>query len=319
MKNIELSIILPVYNAEKYINKCLESILVSNKNFEIILINDGSTDTSLNLVNNINDNRVKVYNNNNSGVSFSRNFGINKSSGKYIMFVDSDDYLSTKWDSIIFDKINEDDNIDVYYFDKELEIDTKKDLVEYITGYNGKKCIGAPFSKIFSRKFIIEQKIKFKKDLINGEDMLFNIEAALKMKSFRMVKTSFYFYRFTNGSATTSFNEKIYNNDYKFNIYLRNALLDKEYRNILEYSLVNGLYTILHRCSFSKNYKLAKNNYKKIDNKFYNNIDLKKIGIYKRIVIFLYFKKMYFVMYCIQIMYNKIRKLKFGKEYFKEI
>ena len=83
-----LSIIIPAYNCEKYICQCLESI-ISYKNIEIIVINDGSTDNTKELLEKYT--KIKFYNNENYGVSYTRNFGIKEATGKYIMFIDSDD------------------------------------------------------------------------------------------------------------------------------------------------------------------------------------------------------------------------------------
>ena len=116
--NIVISIIIPVYNVEKWLNKCIDSILVqSYKNFEIILVNDGSTDKSGDICDKYSkeDNRIKVFHNKNKGLSYSRNFGVKNSNGKYVMFVDSDDFIS---DINIIDKfinILEKDKSDFIY------------------------------------------------------------------------------------------------------------------------------------------------------------------------------------------------------------
>lgn len=91
-----VSIIVPVYNAEKYLNKCLDSIVNQTySNLEIILINDGSTDNSLSICNDYTnkDGRIIVIDKHNTGAADSRNEGLKKATGKYIMFVDSDDFI----------------------------------------------------------------------------------------------------------------------------------------------------------------------------------------------------------------------------------
>ena len=93
----KISVIVPVYNTEKYLKQCIESILNSTyRNFEIILVNDGSTDRSEKICRYYSkkDPRVKVLNQEHSGVSTARNKGIDSSEGEWIVFVDSDDRIS---------------------------------------------------------------------------------------------------------------------------------------------------------------------------------------------------------------------------------
>ena len=108
MKNDMISIIIPIYNVEKYLEKCLDSILNQTyKNLEIILIDDGSTDNSPNICNSYceKDKRIKIIHKNNEGVSSARNKGIELSKGKYIVFIDSDDYVSNEHIEVLYDCI----------------------------------------------------------------------------------------------------------------------------------------------------------------------------------------------------------------------
>ena len=94
MNKKDISIIVPIYNAEKYLNKCIDSIInQTKKELEIILINDGSTDNSETIIKKYDDKRIKYFKNKNQGIGKTRNFGIDKATGKYIMFLDSDDFL----------------------------------------------------------------------------------------------------------------------------------------------------------------------------------------------------------------------------------
>ena len=95
MENL-ITIAIPIYNSEKYLSECIDSVLnQSYKNFELLLINDGSTDRCQNICNNyaLKDHRVKVYNNNNEGVSKARNHALDIANGDYLLYIDSDDYL----------------------------------------------------------------------------------------------------------------------------------------------------------------------------------------------------------------------------------
>ena len=87
----DISIIVPIYNAEKYLNKCIDSLVNQTKEeLEFVLINDGSSED---IIKSYKDKRIKYFKNKNQGIGKTRNFGIDKATGKYIMFLDSDDYL----------------------------------------------------------------------------------------------------------------------------------------------------------------------------------------------------------------------------------
>lgn len=95
-KSSKISVIIPVYNTERYLPRCLDSVLSNTyDNLEVICINDGSTDNSINILDNykVSDERVVVINQKNSGVSAARNAGINVATGEYIAFIDSDDWV----------------------------------------------------------------------------------------------------------------------------------------------------------------------------------------------------------------------------------
>ena len=116
MVNNELiSIVVPVYNVEKYIEKCVNSITnqVYN-NLEIILVNDGSTDNSGKLCDSLSklDDRIKVYHKENGGLSDARNYGVERANGKYIGFVDSDDFIDSDMYKTLYDVIKR-ENADV--------------------------------------------------------------------------------------------------------------------------------------------------------------------------------------------------------------
>ena len=99
-----ITVVIPVYNMEKYLSKCIESVInQSYDNIEIIIINDGSTDSSLEIIKGyaLDDNRIKVITTNNQGLSAARNRGIIEGRGKYIAFIDADDYISKEYISIL--------------------------------------------------------------------------------------------------------------------------------------------------------------------------------------------------------------------------
>ena len=103
-----LSIIIPIYNADAYLVRCIESILnQSFEDFELILVNDGSSDNSGNICDKYAslDSRIRVIHKINQGVSAARNDGLNNAHGKYVMFADSDDYVDKDWCKVLYDNI----------------------------------------------------------------------------------------------------------------------------------------------------------------------------------------------------------------------
>ena len=105
-----ISIVVPVYNAEKYIGTCINSVLEQTyNNFELLLINDGSKDNTLEVLKRYEDARVKVYSFENQGAGKTRNKGIQLSKGKYITFIDADDYIDADYLEILHKEIQDND------------------------------------------------------------------------------------------------------------------------------------------------------------------------------------------------------------------
>ena len=260
-----LSIIIPVYNAEKYLEKCIESIFYNIKNsLEVILINDGSKDNSLKIIKELMQkyDSIKLIDNSNNGVSYSRNLGIKKAKGDYIMFVDSDDELKKNW----FKKINNymSENYDIIYFSKYNLKSNKNDLLKYIVGYNKENiCIAGPCSKIFRRKFIEKNKILFNEKIINGEDMLFNIEALSKAKKIRSLNEPIYLYRRYVGQTTKKFDVRIFDSDVLFHEKITNLLnaydiLDNDKEKIKKFCLQGAIIMLYERISYIEKFSNAK-------------------------------------------------------------
>lgn len=112
-----VSVIIPIYNSELFLEKCIKNILGQTyKNLQIIFVNDGSTDKSLEICEKIEDNRVEVYSKKNGGASSARNYGLKYRKGKYVLFVDSDDYLK---EDAIEELVNtaEKNNADCVYYE----------------------------------------------------------------------------------------------------------------------------------------------------------------------------------------------------------
>lgn len=254
---MKLSIIIPVYNAEKHLDECLKSIFNEyDESIEVILINDGSFDNSSLIYGKYNFKNLKVFENRNHGVSYSRNFGIDNSCGEWIMFVDADDILCKGWKKIILNNLSKDN--DIIYFGN--NFDTKKmnniskiDLIKKILGmedYNS--YLSTPWSKVFKREKI--KTLKFDTNVINGEDMLYNIHALENSKKFKFINESIYCYRFNVNSISHKYNSKLLNSDIRFHTLLRDTLLKNDIdedsvNKICEFCLYNAYLTLLNNFS----------------------------------------------------------------------
>lgn len=186
---IKLSVIIPVYNVEKYLPRCIESVLnQENIDLEVLLINDGSTDSSGEICDEYarNDHRIRVFHQENSGVSSARNKGINNAAGDWICFVDADDWIEPnsiekilninddrETDCIIarsFINRNGQAKIERYPFSNNLLDKNYKgtDLIIQSTYGRGSVC-----GVIYNRLFLLSNKINFPQNISNGEDSIF--------------------------------------------------------------------------------------------------------------------------------------------------
>lgn len=220
----KVSIIVPIYNGEKYIKQCIDSLInQSLKEIEIILINDGSTDNTKNIIENYSekDKRIIVINKENSGPGSSRNIGINKASGEYIGFVDSDDYVEKTMYKDLYNLVkNQDIDIcmcnykDVYIKDNKeyvvnhrlntkkvyKEIDIKKEIVSKFS-LNENIGLYSLCNKIYRRDFLKENKLIIPEEREHGEDWLFNINAFTKAKLCKFIDTDLYNYVHINDNS----------------------------------------------------------------------------------------------------------------------
>lgn len=223
MNDYELSIIVPAYNCEKYIDECIESIIKQKNNLiEIIIINDGSTDKTLEKCENLQKQyqNIKIINQKNSGVSYSRNIGIENASGKYIMFVDSDDYLEENSLEKIQELLSE--NIDVLRYSYIIKDKNKNtEVIFEKETFNLIKQRDKFFEKFFQKtnqnviwgqviKKELLNDIKFNDNIFYGEDLLFNCELYNKCKNIKYTNTILYNYKQNYDSVTRNYkNSKV--------------------------------------------------------------------------------------------------------------
>lgn len=224
-----ITITVPVYNVEKYLRDCLDSIITqSYKNIEIILVNDGSTDASLSICKDYEyDSRIKIIDKDNEGLSSARQVGLDAAKGSYICFVDSDDYLSMNYIEKMYCKIKEKnadvcvcgskfiaDNYEVYHGLNTKELDGKqiskkiieddyfKDLYNYY--------MSDSWNKMFRISFVRGSRVKFSLPKeFNGTDLSFNHRLLLHGPKFAVIDEPLYIHRLLNNSRVRRKNKQL--------------------------------------------------------------------------------------------------------------
>lgn len=212
--SIDVSIIVPVYNSQKYIKKCIESILNQDKQeFELILINDGSTDNSYEICKRYSeyDNRILVIDKHNTGSADTRNLGIDLAKGEYICFIDSDDWIETNMISETY-KLAIENNSDMII--SGMNIDRVNCLGEINSQINNYKfsiwnnveqiknnvinlfptaIINSSCNKLYRTEILQSKNIRFPKTNV-GEDTLFNIDVLANINRMIVTDKSYYHY-----------------------------------------------------------------------------------------------------------------------------
>lgn len=221
MKKPLISVIIPMYNAEKYIYKNINSILNQDfSDFELIVVNDSSTDSSLNIVKGFNDKRLNIYTKINEGASKARNYGLKYAKGKYILFIDADDYIEPNTLSN-YVKIIEENNPDLIingFFSETENSDyadkifcesklyhNKSELKEDLVLLYKSHLLYNVWNKLFKSEIIKNNKIIFK-EVIYNEDMIFVQDYLKHCKSIYNTNECLYHYvREVKNSITMSF------------------------------------------------------------------------------------------------------------------
>lgn len=210
----KVSVIVPIYNAEKVLPRCIDSILnQSYPNLELILINDGSIDGSIDIIRKYEklDNRVKVINNKNNGVSETRNIGVIQASGKYIQFVDSDDFIELDMVEKTV-KLIENNDADIVMTGLFLDIEknkkistsiqtfedsisiSKEDIAKNVLDRLNGTYINSPVNKLYKKSIIIDNNIVMNKKIDLGEDLIFNLNYLKYCNKVVFSKESYYHY-----------------------------------------------------------------------------------------------------------------------------
>jgi len=284
----KVSIIVPVYNTEKYLEKCLDSLVNQTlDDIEIIVVNDGSPDNSKVILDKYAynyPNKIRVFDKKNGGLSDARNFGLDKAEGEYIGFVDSDDYVEKNMYELLYNKAKSGDfdmvvgNLYMTYEDNNKKDIVKSGVTKDITNsQNLKELVTYIYPTAWNKIYKSEicKEVEFKKG-VWFEDVEWLLRLYPKIKSIGCVDESLYNYLQRENSITYTFNEKLYhlidNMDGVIDYYIENKFYEG-YKEELEYLYARYAFaTFMKRLAKSKDKKAYKEGYKyaikKVKNKF---------------------------------------------------
>ena len=302
-----ISVILPVYNGEKFIVKAIDSVLSQTfTDFELIVVNDGSTDSTLDIINGYDDERIKLINQSNQGPGASRNSALEIATGEYVMFLDSDDWFcedafkiayseakSKGTDLTFFQMINYDDVTHETYPNDWFELKTFDESFENrVFGPEDTK--GSIFDlsvgvcqKIYSREFLKRIGAKFPEGIF-FEDMPFFYYVYLKAERISIIKKHLYFRRKHDDSITHVVDEKFLDTvragQILMDIFIKNDWYDTYKFDLIAYK-INGprfaLRDLPLKCK-EPMYGLIKKDYDAIKMSEYYNDFLENLGPIKR-------------------------------------
>ncbi|MBR1416984.1 MAG: glycosyltransferase family 2 protein [Bacilli bacterium] len=266
MKNDLVSVVVPLYNKEEYILECANSIINQTyKNIEIIIVNDGSSDNSKKICEQLakKDKRINLINQKNLGTYMARYNGIKNSHGKYIMFIDADDYIRVDAIEILYNTISK-EKCDVIRFNPEI-ISNNNTKNNYI--YKGKELIEKDdiFNCLLTSNYLnslclcfYERKLfnnikPIEKNIINGEDFLLNLDVFSKVDKVLFLNDYLYYYRYNINSTTkkidykqilNNINNFIYCFD-KYYIYVNKWDKSDKYKMLASYKILEQTLSIL--------------------------------------------------------------------------
>jgi glycosyltransferase involved in cell wall biosynthesis len=261
---ILVSVIITVYNKEKYLDSCIKSIVNQDyRELEIIIIDDGSNDKSTEIINNWipMDNRIKLYSQKNSGVSISRNNGIKKAHGEYILFVDGDDMLEnnainklvitalkTKSDIIVSNFIYKQNSGTIKNNTIGNYIINEKNIFRTQTKYDMFFSNGRPMAsacnKLYNLKFLKDINVLFEENIIS-EDRLFNLKCYLNNPKISIIDEYTYICNVIENSRSRSINMNFFNDSINLYYSFYEYLIFKEkmdiHKDLLQLTLINDI------------------------------------------------------------------------------
>lgn len=295
MNNPKISIIIPVYEVEKYIRECLESVINQTlKDIEIIIVNDGTKDNSMKIIEEyLEDKRIKIINKENGGLSSARNVGIKNAKGKYIYNLDGDDFISLNILEKLYKKAEE-ENLDVVIFDinfysdklqkntgvwKDSNFDENKIYLgeEYLKEYFLGNGCPAVWNKLWKRNIYIENEIYHPEDISYGEDGSTMTRLMLETKRIGKLNEIGYYYRQRETSMTKKNSIKMTDYLISYNITI-NYLKEKNKLQKFQKYLDTYKYKYVYNMLFYFNYSDVENEYiREVYEEFFK--DIKKLKI----------------------------------------
>ena len=264
---MQFSVIVPVYNAEKTIHRCVDSILQQNAmDMELLLVNDGSSDSSeeICLFYAAKDPRVRYISKENGGVSSARNVGLDAASGKYVMFVDSDDYVSPDyfqcitdvlqrydWDLIRFSLCDANRALGAESVPSEAEYHTRKAAFPKIIDDICSKALNSPCGKVYRREILEREQIRFPLGASVAEDRALNIRYSMHMTSYFVSSKVVYYINTENEQSLSRKQHADLNAQFEITgEYVRQAISHstiseeekKQYRKAYNFGICRAIY-----------------------------------------------------------------------------
>ena len=315
-KTPKVSIIVPVYNAEKYLHRCIDSILNQTLgDFELLLINDGSKDYSGVVCDKyaLKDSRVRVFHKENGGVSSARNLGLDEAKGEWITFVDSDDYVSSTFCEILHQNQSADFIVASFEtFGKSAEKQILKEsscskgqLFFLIDEYLSNPHFSTPWGKFFKKEVIDANKLRFIINIDSTEDTLFTYEYMLYADSLKTKSDVIYYYQQTSEGLSqhllsvekaiftiNSVVRVIHSLEIEYNITLSNHLY-----NIVDYIYLRAIrYIKSHYTSILQRRRLIIQMHDNLPLLFLKEYQPSLIGLRGKLFYFLARKQKYFLL-----------------------
>lgn len=302
---ITYSIIVPVYNVEKYIKKCLDSIINQTyKNFEIIIVDDGSKDNSIKIAKEVlaSKDNVKIVHKANGGLSDARNYGMKYAKGEYIWFVDSDDYIRHDALEVLSKGLGPDIISFGYYKDikgKIINVNIKNIKLDKVKRY----LLNSPaaWMKIFKRKFLLENNIVFEKGKYY-EDLGLTPWLIKYTNNIEFIEDNLYYYVIREDSIMTkkNFNSKKDDRFWAIGNILNN--LGNKYKEEVEFIAIKQLIVMYSIDILKQDKKIYKERIQKVNKYFENNFPnyinnkyLKKDSLFTKIFIRCYKLKLIYL------------------------